>query len=258
MRAALVVMARSPNRAIGQIKTRLAAALPDARDRAALYRAFLADTLQACRAVAGVALRVAYTPEGGSSGFAALGVNADELLPQRGPDLGARERAVFADLFATGFDRAVLVGSDLPTLPGRYLREAFARLRPGWRRLVLGPTRDGGYYLIGLARPARGGRPAVPDVFTGVRWSTPFALDDTLARAAARGWSAVLLPPWYDIDEAADLARLWRALRRPGTARRAPATAAVLRRLADEGKLVGILQSVEPGRRDRRSRAPRD
>lgn len=227
---ALVVMARSPEGGLDAIKTRLARAVPDRRDRAQLYRAFLADTLRACRRVEAT-LRVAYTPEGGTAGFAALGVTAEELLPQRGVDLGERERAIFEDLFASGFEAVVLVGSDLPTLPGRYLVRALAVLRSYRPRLVLGPTEDGGYYLIGLARPDRVGASSIPDVFTGIRWSTPFALADTLARAAATGWPVTLLPPWYDVDDEVGLERLRTALRHPATRRRAPATMAALQAL---------------------------
>lgn len=236
MRAVIVVMARSPEQAVDQIKTRLAPAVPHPQDRAALYRAFLADTIATCRRVAGATLRVAYTPEGATAGLSAIGVASDELIAQRGPDLGARERALFEDLFAAGFDRVVLIGSDLPTLPVRVLRTAVARLRVPGRRIVLGPTEDGGYYLLGLGRPRHG---EVPDLFTGVRWSTRFALGDTLARAAAAGWPVALLPVWYDVDDEVGLARLRRVLEDPGTAARALATAAVLGSLLARGA-VGV------------------
>ena len=100
------------------------------------------------------ALRVACTPDGGAAGLAALGVRRGELLPQRGADLGARERNAFTDLFAAGFGKVALVGSDLPTLPPGHVRQALEQAAPG--TAVLGPAEDGGYYLLALAAPAPG------------------------------------------------------------------------------------------------------
>ena len=225
---AVVVMARSPLG--GQApKSRLADAVEHEGDRRRLYAAFLQDTIDGCRAVGGTALRVAYTPDGGGAGLAALGVRGDELLPQRGADLGARERAAFADLFAAGFRKVVMVGSDLPTLPAAHVRRALELASPG--TAVLGPADDGGYYLLALAAPAPGA--PLPDLFSGIRWSTPAALADTRAAAARAGLEVVLVPGWRDIDDAAGLARL-RAELAAGTGRaRAPETARVLDELFD-------------------------
>ena len=92
------------------------------------------------------------------------------------------------------------MNSDGPTLPPAYLVEAFARLRDG-ADVVLGPSDDGGYYLIGLKRPA-------PRLLREVRMSTPSVLADTLAIAAEEGLTVALLPAWYDVDDAASLGRL--------------------------------------------------
>ena len=222
-RVAVAVMARSP--AAGDApKTRLAAAVPREADRRRLYAAFLADTIAACRTVEGAALRIAYTPDGGSAGLAELGARDGELLPQRGADLGARERGVFDDLFAAGFDAVVMIGSDLPTLPPEHVRGTIDRVSR--RAVVLGPSDDGGYYLIALAAPPAG--TPVPDLFSGIRWSTPAALDDTRAAAGRAGLDVVLVPGWRDVDDAAGLARLRTDLRQPATRARAPATARVL------------------------------
>ena len=224
--AAIVMMARSPQGARAP-KSRLAAAVPREADRRRLYAAFLQDTLAGCRSVAGAALRVAYTPDGGAAGLTALGVGKGELLPQRGGDLGARERAAFADLFAAGFRQVVLVGSDLPTLPADHIRQALQETVPG--TAVLGPSDDGGYYLLALAAPERS--EPLPDLFTAIRWSTPAALDDTLAAAQRAGLRVVLLPPWRDVDDAAALARLRAELRTAAGRARAPRTARVLAEL---------------------------
>jgi|TARA_Y100000294_G_scaffold162132_1_gene167047 hypothetical protein len=223
-RTVIAIMARSPSDS-GAIKTRLASVVPDPRVRADLYAAFVADTVRTCRAIGGVALRLAYTPDGGTAGFDAAGLWPDELLAQRGDDLGTRERALFEDLFSAGFDRALVIGSDLPTLPSRVLEEAVASLAAAGDA-VIGPSDDGGYCLLGLAaaEPI-----VVPDLFTGVRWSTPFALADTLSAARRAGIDLVQVESWYDVDDAGDLERLRKELAETPTA--APATAAALAKI---------------------------
>ena len=221
--AAVAVMARSPDGARPP-KTRLAGVLPDEAGRRRLSAAFLADVVAACGRIDGVTVRVAYTEDGGTGGFAQAGVAADQLVPQRGAGLGERERSVFEDLFRDGFSPVVLIGSDLPTLPAARVGEAFDRLRGGPDTVVLGPADDGGYYLIGLA--ARPG--PVPDLFTGIRWGTGSAQADTVAAAARCGLAVELLDAWYDVDDEAGLTRLRAELAIGDGARRAPATARVL------------------------------
>ena len=95
------------------------------------------------------------------------------------------------------------VGSDSPTLPLHLVDEAFRALV--WERAVLGPTFDGGYWLVGATRPA-------PDMFTNIPWSTSAVLEKTVSALRAAGIEPALLSFWYDIDEAADLDRLvWHA-----------------------------------------------
>ena len=223
--AAVAVMARSPE-GPRPPKTRLAGVLPDEHDRQRLYAAFLADVVAGCRTIDGVTLRVAYTEDGGTGGFDAVGIAEDQLMPQRGADLGDRERGVFEDLFRDGFSPVVMVGSDLPTLPAQRVVDALDRLRASDDRVVLGPANDGGYYLIGLA--ARTGDTAVPDLFAGIRWSTEWARADTLRAADRCGLTVDLLGDWYDVDDAASLTRLRGELATQDGARRAPATKKVL------------------------------
>ena len=226
---AIAIMARSPAAGPAQIKTRLASSVRTESDRLALYTAFLADTIRAGRTVAGVTLRVAYTPEGGRDGFAALGVSDDELTPQRGANLGERERYLFEDLFVAGFSKVVVLGSDVPTLPVSHLSDAVARLGASPPSVVLGPSEDGGYYLIALSAAAPGG--PVPDLFTNVRWGTASALDDTVRAAHTAGLRVELLPGWYDVDDEQGMARLRADIADPRQAARAAQTAAVLRRI---------------------------
>ena len=226
---AIAIMARSPAAGPARIKTRLASSVRTEADRLALYTAFLADTIHAGRTVAGVTLRVAYTPEGGRDGFAALGVSDDELTPQRGATLGERERYLFEDLFAAGFSKVVVLGSDVPTLPLSHLSDAVARLGASPPKVVLGPSEDGGYYLIALSAEAPGS--PMPDLFTNVRWGTASALDDTVRAAHTAGLRVELLPGWYDVDDEQGMARLRADIADPRQAARAAQTAAVLRRI---------------------------
>lgn len=230
--AAVVVMARSPEGARPP-KTRLAGVLPDEQDRRRLYAAFLSDVVACCRTIDEVTVRVAYTEDGGTTGFDTSGVADDQLLPQRGADLGERERGVFEDLFRDGFSPVVMIGSDVPTLPAERVVEALDRLRAPGNRVVLGPANDGGYYLIGLAD--RTGDTTVPDLFTGIRWSTEWARSDTVRAADRCGLTVELLGDWYDVDDAASLTRLRRDLATQDGARRGPATKRALDKILRPG-----------------------
>jgi glycosyltransferase A (GT-A) superfamily protein (DUF2064 family) len=127
------------------------------------------------------------------------------------------------DLLAAGHASACVLNSDGPTLPTACLVEAAARLsRPG-DRAVLGAADDGGYYLLGLKR-------AHAAMFADIDWSTARVAEQTAERAAAIGLPLEHLPPWYDVDDAAALARLRAELNgRAPTGYEAPATRACLR-----------------------------
>ena len=201
-------------------KTRLAPALPDPADRDALQRAMLADVLAAARAVKGAIVRVAITPGGAPGQLADLGVAPGHLITQQGESLGDREQSLFADLFRRGAKHVLIVGSDLPSLTTAILEEAFAALAADPKQVVIGPASDGGYYLLGIPGPQ------VPDLFTGVRWSTKYALMDTLRRCEFAERRVAFLPILDDVDEPADLDRLRDTL--AASPHLAPHTAAVL------------------------------
>lgn len=196
-RIALCIMAKAPE--AGRVKTRLCPPLSPA-DAAALYRCFLLDKIAQAREVAGAEPVLAYAPVQAAAVFEALAPGFT-LLPQRGADLAARLTSVCAELFRSGCDAAIMIDSDTPTLPTERLERAVAVMSGGGHDLVLGPSEDGGYYLIGLRR-------LQPKLFEGMPWSTPTVLEETLRRARALGLSAVTLSAWYDVDTAADLARL--------------------------------------------------
>ncbi|HET8631773.1 MAG TPA: TIGR04282 family arsenosugar biosynthesis glycosyltransferase [Thermomicrobiales bacterium] len=192
----LLVMAKVPR--AGAVKTRLCPPLTPGL-AADLYRAFLRDTLATGAGLAGVALGVVYPPVDDARALRALLPPGATLWPQEGQGLGAGLGGAFARAFALGYRRVAIVSSDSPTLPPAVLEEAFAALDD--HDLVLGPTLDGGYYLIGLTAPR-------PELFDGIAWSTPAVYGQTLARAADLGLRVHATPAWHDVDGAADLAPL--------------------------------------------------
>ena len=123
-----------------------------------------------------------------------------DVILQEGDDLGMRMHNALVELLGLGYESAILIGSDVPTLPAEVLRRAVSLLADGRTDLVLGPSEDGGYYLVGTRTPH-------PELFTGIPWSTPAVLARTLERARALGLSVALVDRWYDIDGPDDLRR---------------------------------------------------
>ncbi len=214
---ALVVIAKRP--APGKTKTRLSPPL-SCRQASGLYECFLRDTLEMVRAVPQVTRLISYAPPEELGYFRRLAPDFD-LLPQMGTDLGARLDNALTCCLRNGFDRAVIVDSDSPTLPATYLARAFDLL--DGTDVVLGPCDDGGYYLIGLREPQ-------PRLLLEVRMSTPEVLRNTIALAGRAGLRVALLPPCYDVDTVADLERLGRELK-VAPEEIAPNTRAFLRKL---------------------------
>jgi len=193
---ALLVVAKQPHP--DQTKTRLCPPLTAAR-AAALYEAMLKDTLALIRRVPDVTPVLAYTPASARPYFAELAPDFT-LLPQQGANLGERLDNALTHYLQLGYKRAVIMNSDGPTLPVAYLQAAFESLASG-AEVTLGPAEDGGYYLIGLTRPA-------PRLLRAVQMSTSTVLADTIALAEQEKLSVKLLPAWYDVDDADSLARL--------------------------------------------------
>jgi rSAM/selenodomain-associated transferase 1 len=194
---ALAVMARAPSDRGG--KTRLLAALL-IEDGTDLRRAILLDTMDVVGQVAVAQPVVLYTPATAEAELAELAGNRWGLIPQRGKDLGERLKHAFTDLFAQGYAGALIIGSDLPTLPVEYVKLAATQLMALDDPVVLGPARDGGYYLIGL-------RKSHPELFRGVAWSTESVLAETMSIARSAALPVSLVPKWYDIDSVEDLRR---------------------------------------------------
>ena len=144
----LAIMAKAPR--VGAVKTRLCPPLR-APEAAELARCFLLDAVDRVRVVAGARPIMAYAPveaqgqfEEAAPGFA--------LIAQRGGDLGERQLGLIEDVLGLGLQAALVIGTDSPTLPRECLDEAVSLVMARDVDVVLGPTEDGGYYLIGHAR----------------------------------------------------------------------------------------------------------
>jgi hypothetical protein len=199
---ALLVVAKRPEP--GRTKTRLTPPLTP-RQASDLYECFLRDTIGLMRSVPAAQPAVAYLPASEAAYFGALAPGFG-LVPQEGESLGERLDNATAAFLARGHRRVAIMNSDGPTLPAAYLAQAFAELEDG-ADVVLGPSDDGGYYLIGMTRPC-------PRLLREVRMSTPHVLRDTLALAGAEGLRVALLPAWYDVDDLESLRRLREELAR--------------------------------------------
>jgi hypothetical protein len=201
LREALVVMAKAPRE--GEVKTRLVGAM-SAADAAELYANFLRDTFAVAESVweerETLQIVLCYAPAGSEESFENIEREGSLMLAQRGEGLGDRLLNCFADLFELGFDAAVAIGADSPTLPEEILVEAFDCLETE-DCVAIGPSEDEGYYLIGM-------RKLHPRIFDDIPWSTDGVMAATDARIAESGLKLIRLPTWYDVDTPEDLERL--------------------------------------------------
>ena len=197
----------------GMVKSRLAREVGP-ETASAIYEAMLFDTLETWSSeailAAGGRRVLVYAPADAGPWFDPRVPACFALQPQVEGDLGSRMHSFFAGEFEEGASRVVLIGSDAPTIDPTIVISAFLCLEG--RDVVLGPSTDGGYYLVGA-------RNSVPPIFEGVTWSHPSVLSQTIDRLKDTGLSLSILPPWYDVDTADDwrmLAGHVRALRRAG------------------------------------------
>jgi rSAM/selenodomain-associated transferase 1 len=184
-----VVLVFEKNAILGQVKTRLASGMGEAR-ALEIYRHLTQSTYSVLEDV----LAPVWTY---FSDFIPETVNPPiaKSFVQEGQDLGERMAHAFARSFELGMDKVVLIGTDCPTLQSQHLNQAFEALTDS--DLVLGPATDGGYYLIGMTRRA-------DYLFEGITWSTSQVLSDTMKVASQYGLTTTLLQELDDIDTQED------------------------------------------------------
>ena len=180
----------------GKVKTRLASAIGD-KKAVKLYKRFLLEML--------------FTLNRGTFLFYLCYSPADALedlrnwlgeeylyMRQQGEDLGERMKNGFMEALAMNFKRVVLIGSDIPDLPLEFIEEAFTSLKE--TDVVIGPSLDGGYYLIGFKD-----KKFSPQAFKGIPWSTERVFEETMKILKHEGLTVHTLQPRRDIDTVEDL-----------------------------------------------------
>ena len=204
MNRSVIVIGKAPE--AGRTKTRLTPPLTPT-EAAGLYEAFLVDCVDLAFNLDWERVSVVYAPTPGARTLLRRLLPArTHLMAQPGNGLQAALSGAFERELSAGFDRVVLIGSDNPTLPRPLIEEACTRLDDS--DVVIGPSTDGGYYLIAMSSPHLG-------LFERITWSTDVVYAETLERASDLGLDVVSLPTWYDVDTidglrelASDLARL--------------------------------------------------
>lgn len=200
MNCFLIVFAREPRK--DMVKTRLRKHLSPGQCLG-LYKAFLKDTLNLAKSIACDERVLAYESSGKPSYLKKI-ARGFRFYKQEGKDLGEKMYNAFKFARKNKADRTVIIGSDSPTLPAGFIEAAFRELDRS--DIILGPSCDGGVYLIGLKRPCRG-------LFKDVTWGSGEVLAESIGNARNLKKKTALLERWYDIDDSVSLNRLKRDLK---------------------------------------------
>ncbi len=194
---AIIIFAKAP--VPGEVKTRMCPPLaPD--EAASLHGSMVMDTVEQTQSLRGFDIFLACTPSMDHPFFQTLAArHRIQLCDQVGEDLGQRMDHALTAMFTRGYAYALLVGTDIPTLSSHHYHHAKEVLQA--TDVVLGPTKDGGYYLVGTKKP-------VPELFATISWSTDSVLTQSQARAEQVGLAVGLLAPERDIDTFDDMQAL--------------------------------------------------
>ena len=188
MKKYLSVFMKSPDEE--DVKTRLLARFSK-EHVARFYEAFVQDTLEKLISFSCDVKVVCYLGNPPSEDLFSSKEHEVTFLPQCGPGFGERLQNYFDWSFENGAGKSIVIGADSPTLPMIYLEEAFSLLDA--HEVVIGPSLDGGYYLIGMKTPH-------PELFEHIRWGNSSVLEETLFQSRGLKGQVALLGPWYDVD----------------------------------------------------------
>jgi rSAM/selenodomain-associated transferase 1 len=197
---ALIVFIKTP--VPFQVKTRLQPHL-SGKQSAMLYTGFLRDIDKKFNRTIDFDCWYAIDPENYDIDFLKDTIDLTNFFLQQGKDLGERMEKAFRVLFSKDYKKIVLIGSDIPTVPFEYIQQAFAAIEKN--DVVIGPCKDGGYYLIGLHQP-------YPLLFGDIAWSTSEVLKKTMSIIKRNKLSVSSLPQQPDIDIFSDLVELFQYL----------------------------------------------
>jgi rSAM/selenodomain-associated transferase 1 len=184
---------------VGKVKTRLGESIGH-KEVAHLYLCFLKDTIEKVNRL-GIPFFIYYTPKNKKDDFVRLLPDNFTLMPQFGNDLGKKIYHGFNTAFKMDYTSAIALASDVPDLPPSFLVESVNKLKHF--DSVMGPSFDGGYYLIGLKK-----NEACQNLFQGIKWSTESVYTETMKKIQKRKISCYQLTPWRDIDLIEDLEHL--------------------------------------------------
>ncbi len=201
MKCSIIIMAKVPR--AGNVKTRLQPFLSP-KQCAAISEAFLEDAINKAQTQTDE-LIVAFAPPNERDYFAKLENDNFILVEQKGTNLGEKMFNAFEFAFSNNSDAVVMIGTDSPTFPAEFIKQAFAKLMIS--DAVLGKSADGGFYLIGLQTLHN-------EIFADVEWSSAATFEQTARNIKKIGLKLSLIPDWFDVDLPEDLA----ALRKTSTA----------------------------------------
>ncbi len=192
--AALIIFAKAPIE--GYVKTRLCPPLtPD--EAASLHGSLVLDVLDRCQSLRGIDCILAGAPTREHPFFAAMKTRFKiPVWEQVGDDLGARMAQAFQSALGSSYQSAIIIGTDIPGITAPLITMASKSLQD--HDMVIGPTVDGGYYLVGLRAPA-------PELFENIPWSTDTVFSLTQEKAKAIDLSLKILPKLRDLDTVEDL-----------------------------------------------------
>lgn len=201
MSALFGMLARKPEP--GKVKPALAEAL-GAPTAAKMYRSFIMDLCERFAHLSVPTRVLAYAPRGSRQAVKLLASPHWRLMAQEGHSRGQALAGLFEYAWRMGCQRAVVLLTDCPTVPGAFVIDAFDRLLID--DVVLGPTTEGGVYLVGLSLER-------PELFLGVDWDAGGVFDTLVDRVEAFGLILGLVPHWYEVEDRAGLDRLVSHLR---------------------------------------------
>ena len=193
----IVLFIKSPQK--GQVKTRLSQLIGDKITRG-LYKAFVADMMETLQREPEYSLRIAFSPKAAKASIVRWLGTQNTFVPQTGTGLGERMGHAFRQVFSEGFEKALIIGSDIPDLPRSVITNALESLSN--RDAVIGPSFDGGYYLIGFRHDTFS-----PAVFERIEWGTETVLFQPLKRFD-KTQTVQIMPLWQDIDNLFDIKEL--------------------------------------------------
>ncbi|MDQ7788059.1 MAG: TIGR04282 family arsenosugar biosynthesis glycosyltransferase [Thermodesulfovibrionales bacterium] len=193
----IILFVRFPEK--GRVKTRLAKDIGE-ENVWILYKYFVLDLLETV-SQGNRALKICYSPPEAGGGMKDWLGSGHSYMPQCGRDLGEKMRNAIEEVFGQGCSEIILIGSDIPDLPHALIESAYAFAR---HDAVIGPSHDGGYYLIGFKKET-----FLPEIFEGIAWGTERVFGKTMEIFTDSKYNIRILPLWQDVDRLADLKALY-------------------------------------------------